>query len=102
MGYPSYVTTPASQTDQTAPQLDEQAWAKMPNSLKQELLDYIETYQTPADGELDGPCVWYDAVRRRCEHHEHRPQVCRNFSVGGKGCLEWRSHYQLHHPDYLP
>ncbi|MAI32512.1 MAG: hypothetical protein CMM07_12680 [Rhodopirellula sp.] len=101
MGYPSYVTTSASSTNQTAPLQDEQSWANMPDSLKQELLLYIENYQPPANGELDGPCVWYDAARRCCKHHEHRPQVCRDFSVGGKGCLEWRNHYRRHHPSYL-
>ena len=102
MGYPSYVTTSQSDTDQEGSDINEQAWVNMPSGLKQELLLYIQNYQTPPDGELDGPCVWYDTARRCCKHHEHRPQVCRDFSVGGKGCLEWRSHYRLHHPEYLP
>ncbi|MDB4759904.1 YkgJ family cysteine cluster protein [bacterium] len=102
MGYPSYVTTAHSETGQAGSDINEQAWVDMPESLKQELLLYIQNYQAPPKGELDGPCVWYDAARRCCKHHEHRPQVCRDFSVGGKGCLEWRSHYRLHHPEYLP
>lgn len=102
MGYPSYVTNARSDTNQAGSGLDEQAWVNMPEPLKQELLLYIQNYQTPPDGELDGPCVWYDTARRCCKHHEHRPEVCRDFSVGGKGCLEWRSHYRLHHPGYLP
>ncbi|MGI9465925.1 MAG: YkgJ family cysteine cluster protein [Rubripirellula sp.] len=102
MGYPSYVTRSQSDKDQAGSDVTEQAWLDMPDSLKQELRHYIENYQPPTEGELDGPCVWYDAASRRCKHHEHRPQVCRDFSVGGKGCLEWRSHYRLHYPNYLP
>lgn len=98
MGYPSY----ANKTDRTGAEFPEQAWVRMPEPLKRELLRYIKEYQPPATGELDGPCVWYDAERRCCKHHEHRPQVCRDFAVGGKGCREWRSHYRIHHPGYLP
>ncbi|HBV63397.1 MAG TPA: hypothetical protein DEF45_10290 [Rhodopirellula sp.] len=101
MGYPSYVRNVQADTNQAGSDLNEQAWLAMPASLKQELLVFIQNYQPPPDGELDGPCVWYDAARRCCKHHEHRPQVCRDFSVGGKGCLEWRSYYRSHYPDYL-
>jgi Fe-S-cluster containining protein len=41
----------------------------------------------PPDG---SPCVWYDDEARRCRHHEHRPEVCRDFEVGGEGCLRLR------------
>ena len=90
MGYPSYITD------------SEPAWLNMPESLKQELMLYIQSYDPPAEGELDGPCIWYDSARRCCKHHKHRPQVCRDFTVGGKGCIEWRSHYRMQHPHYLP
>ena len=102
MGYPSYVSSALPGQDPAASDRDEQAWVEMPEPLKQQLISYIQNYQPPPHGELDGPCVWYDTSRRRCMHHEHRPQVCRDFSVGGKGCLEWRNHYRSHHPDYLP
>jgi len=102
MGYPSYVTSPASNSCVSGPSSSEKAWLEMPEELKQELLDYIHNYHSPVDGELDGPCVWYDAEGRRCKHHEHRPEVCQNFAVGGKGCLEWRSYYRMNHPSHLP
>ena len=36
------------------------------------------------------PCLWYDAVTRRCKHYEFRPEICREFGVGGEGCLRMR------------
>ena len=73
--------------------LAEQHWVSMPADLKQELLDYMQHYESPADGELDGVCVWFDQEKRICKHHEHRPNVCRDFQVGSKDCLDWRKHY---------
>ena len=32
-------------------------------------------------------CLWYDAATRRCRHYEWRPQVCRDYELGGIGCL---------------
>ncbi|MDB4645213.1 YkgJ family cysteine cluster protein [Rubripirellula sp.] len=102
MGYPSYVTGASFRSSTTGAPSGERAWLEMPETLKQELLNYIHNYTSPVDGGLDGPCVWYDAETRRCKNHEHRPEVCRNFAVGGKGCLEWRRHYRKQHPEYLP
>lgn len=83
MGYPSYLHDLKSQPD-------EPYWTTLPAPLKEELQRYIANYNPPPAGELDGPCVWLDMNTRRCKHHEHRPRVCRDFSVGSKGCLEWR------------
>ena len=87
MGYPSYVTGNESQPA-------ESHWIDMPKDLKLELLSYIENYDAPSGGELDGPCCWYDPATRRCKHHQHRPNVCRSFVAGGQGCLDWREHYR--------
>ena len=72
----------------------EPAWQEMPLDLKNELLAYIDQYETPSSG-LDGSCVWYDQGTRLCLHHEHRPNVCRDFKAGSKGCLSWRQVYQI-------
>ena len=85
MGYPSFVG--ADGAGQA-----ELHWQVMPAELKEELLQYIASYQVPAD-QLDGPCFWYDEKLRVCKHHEHRPNVCRDFRVGGKVCRDWRDHY---------
>ncbi|TWT80677.1 Flagellin N-methylase [Planctomycetes bacterium CA13] len=86
MGYPVY--TQATETRPAEPW-----WETMPEAIKQELLETMATYQTP-DGELDGPCIWLDMETRRCRHHEHRPNVCRDFQVGSKTCRDWRNHYR--------
>lgn len=36
-------------------------------------------------------CLWFDAEARRCRHYEWRPQVCRDYELGGFACLASRS-----------
>jgi Fe-S-cluster containining protein len=36
-------------------------------------------------------CLWFDAVTRQCKHYEHRPQLCRDYELGGQACLLRRS-----------
>ena len=86
MGYPAFLTG----NDQ---QPAEDAWTRLPDHLRSELQEVIENYQAPEPGQLDGPCVWLDLETRRCIHHTFRPRVCRDFSVGSRGCIEWREHY---------
>jgi Fe-S-cluster containining protein len=38
----------------------------------------------------DGPCLWYNQETKRCRHYDLRPDVCRDFVVGGEWCLDWR------------
>ncbi|NNE00887.1 MAG: hypothetical protein HKN47_26530 [Pirellulaceae bacterium] len=87
MGYPSYV-----QGGEGRPA--EKHWLSMPPDLKAELLAVMENYASPVEGELDGICCWYDQQNRTCKHHAHRPNVCRDFQVGGDDCLGWREHYR--------
>lgn len=35
-------------------------------------------------------CLWFDAVARRCRHYEWRPQVCRDYELGGSACVALR------------
>lgn len=42
----------------------------------------------------DGPCIWFDVSLKRCKHHEHKPDVCRDFLVGGEDCLNLRAEEQ--------
>ncbi|MEO1529055.1 MAG: YkgJ family cysteine cluster protein [Planctomycetota bacterium] len=83
MGYPAYVL-------ETAKHPAEENWLSLPADLKRELEKFIADYSSPAQGQLDGPCFWFDAETRRCKHHEHRPRVCRDFVVGCNQCLDWR------------
>lgn len=86
MGYPTF-------RHGSATQADEEPWTRLPGELKESLLSYIDQYQHPPNGQLDGPCLWLDTESGRCKHHDYRPQVCRDFRVGGAGCLQWRSDY---------
>ena len=36
-------------------------------------------------------CLWFDVEARRCRHYEWRPQVCRDYELGGFACLAARS-----------
>ncbi len=87
MGYPVYI-----QGAESIPA--EPHWQTLPESLKRELLAYIDQYQSPPPGQLDGPCFWLDEGTRLCKHHSDRPEVCRRFAVGGKGCFQWRAFYR--------
>ena len=120
MGYPAFVLPVEPLTDaeidsdpelskkvQNQPQLraalkagrkGEPRWYELPPLLKAELEETMSTYTTPEYGSdpstFDGPCIWLDRESRLCRHHEYRPNVCRDFSVGSQGCLDWREHYR--------
>lgn len=32
-------------------------------------------------------CLWFDPATRRCRHYAWRPQVCRDYELGGDACL---------------
>jgi uncharacterized protein len=36
------------------------------------------------------PCLWYDALARRCRHYEYRPLACHEFEVGSEDCRDAR------------
>lgn len=86
MGYPTFLMPNDDRPG-------EEQWESMPAPLKRDLLRYIESYSEPPDGQLDGPCIWFDPEKRLCKHHAHRPRVCRDFRVGGGECRAWRRHY---------
>lgn len=62
----------------------------LPPELLAELKALAERFNRegwPCNGE---PCVWYDAETKRCRHHEYRPDICRDFEVGGEDCRRVR------------
>ena len=73
-------------------------WHVLPDDLRHELDMYVAGYQARTyDDEVssfDGPCCWFDMETRRCQHHEHRPNVCRDFETGSQPCYEWRNFYR--------
>lgn len=87
MGYPAFM-------DPVEGSYDTDYWQSMPDDVRDELVACMADYKRPADGELDGPCFWFDHETRQCKHHEHRPRVCRDFTIGEAGCRNWRWHYR--------
>ncbi len=98
MGYPAFNLS-VEQLEQpgepmslnSAAKADWARWQQMPEALRRPILGLMEVYQPPVDGGLDGPCTWLDPETKLCRHHEHRPQVCRDFEIGSQGCLDWRA-----------
>lgn len=63
-----------------------------PDNLPRELIEEIDFHfsglargQEPQDC-----CLWFDSTTRRCKHHEFRPEVCRDYELGGRACLRRR------------
>jgi Fe-S-cluster containining protein len=99
MGYPAFNLTVEQLSDvqnvevaglNSAAKADLARWRAMPQELQMGLLEQMQDYLPAVNNQLDGPCSWLDPVTRLCIHHPHRPQVCRDFQVGGAGCLQWR------------
>ncbi len=67
-----------------------------PPGLPQTLIDEIDETlgglfrgQEPQDR-----CLWFDPITRRCRHYEWRPQVCRDYELGGRACLDRREQHR--------
>lgn len=63
-----------------------------PDDLPAELIEEIdEHFQGLARGEEPQEyCLWFDPERRACRHYQWRPQICRDYEMGGTSCLERR------------
>ncbi len=61
---------------------------RLPDVLQFRLTAIIEG---PLSGDDYCPCVWLDRATGRCNHHDHRPSICREFHVGGEDCLRIRA-----------
>jgi Fe-S-cluster containining protein len=58
----------------------------IPRELEKEVLEARKI-----EAELAGkPCIWWEKTTGKCRHHEHRPNICREYEVGGELCLETR------------
>ena len=73
-------------TEQSLPPfLDEIDFA--PPDLQREVLE-ARKHEADFAGQ---PCIWWDRETKKCKHHEDRPNICREFEVGGDCCLEIRA-----------
>jgi Fe-S-cluster containining protein len=64
----------------------------LPEELKQELRDYSATLKESGHPN-DNICIWFDESTRNCKHYDLRPEVCREFEIGGSYCRTWRESY---------
>lgn len=64
----------------------------LPPRLKAELAAIWETrrVQFAATGSDHVPCAWFDLVTRKCRHWEHRPDACRDYTIGNRSCRSQR------------
>jgi Fe-S-cluster containining protein len=75
---------------------EEKYWTRLPKHLKREveahwekrLADYEAGLRDTTD-DYGEPCFWL-LPDGTCKHHEYRPEVCRDFEVGGEDCLRFR------------
>lgn len=74
------------------PPFEREGVLALPSELQREveLMDKFREHQYAAHGTDYTPCLWLDPFTRKCKHHEHRPQVCRDFEVGNVHCITLR------------
>ena len=63
----------------------------VPRELLAEVLEVLKHEDERTAQKL--PCSWFDTQTRKCKHHEHRPNICREYETGGELCLEIREKY---------
>jgi uncharacterized protein len=63
--------------------------AALPPALRSQLDNWDElTDRLPDYWWWNVPCFWLDLSTMRCRHYGHRPEVCREFEMGGDDCHE--------------
>lgn len=60
-----------------------------PPGLPQSLIDEIDAHflGLSRGEESQDRCLWYDPETAHCRHYDWRPQICRDFEMGGDCCL---------------
>jgi Fe-S-cluster containining protein len=57
---------------------------RLPLELKVEIENFRDYVRSGVPDEF--PCIWLDLGTMRCKHHEHRPDICRDYEMGGEDC----------------
>lgn len=65
--------------------------------LPPELKIEVDTYIMSPRYNDTHPCIWLDG-NGRCRHYEHRPEICRDYDLGGEACLAERELLQIGGP----
>jgi len=63
--------------------------ADLPKALSQEIDDHFAGLLRGQ--EPQARCLWFDPQTRRCKHYEYRPQICKDYELGGPQCLGRRA-----------
>lgn len=63
---------------------------KIPNDLQAEVRESFRRWQE--DPQTRSDCPWLNE-QGLCRHYDYRPKLCRQYEVGGDGCLDTRQHY---------
>ena len=63
--------------------------------LAPDLLKEVQTVLDDVRHQDGSPCIWLDLTSLRCMHYEDRPDVCRDFELGGKWCVQHREELGL-------
>jgi len=50
----------------------------------------------------DGWCAAIDPLHLRCSIYQDRPAICRQFEMGGAGCIETRARYRQQRQQGIP
>lgn len=63
-----------------------------PANLPQELIEEVDqNFAGLVRGqEPQERCLWFNPVTLKCQHYEYRPQVCRDYELAGRACLQRR------------
>jgi Fe-S-cluster containining protein len=46
-----------------------------------------EVERATREGVPPGGCLWFDRAKKACLHYDERPEVCRQFELGGEECV---------------
>lgn len=79
-------------------------WVALPKPLRDEVTAHAMR-ESPRSCALDllgmtedAPCLWFDMRTGRCREWALRPEVCREFEVGGETCMKMRTQVGLAAP----
>jgi Fe-S-cluster containining protein len=64
---------------------------RLPKSVYDDFAAVCNTHDSAVivHGVNKSPCGWLDLVTRKCRHYDHRPEVCRDFDLGGHSCVAY-------------
>lgn len=69
----------------TPPFVDTEDLARVPKEALAAVYRWLDERDAIGQSD-DAPCIWFDFDTRKCKHHDWRPNVCRDFDVGGEDC----------------